>query len=792
VEVEMKDERKTKAQLLNELVEMRQRLAEANRRIADLEAAETECGLAEEALEESRAEFSAMFDNAPITLVLVDQDRRVRRANRVASELSGRSTEDMIGLRDGEALRCVYSLDDPEGCGYAPFCAECALRNTVLDTIETGRGHHRVEVELPLAREDGQEEKHFLVTTTPVTISKSQLVLVSIEDITERKRAEESLRESEERYRSVVENSHAGILIVGSDYRLIYANDEFRRILGYEHEEIVGRDFLEFFDEEAKQLVADRYVRRQRGEDVPPRYESTIVRKDGEKREVELHVALIRDSVGNVQTIGQILDITERKRAEEEIAQLAKYPSENPNPVLRIARDCSILLANEASLPLLVAWGCQVGQCLSGEWSQIILDVFASRSSKEVEVEVEDRIFSLTFAPVVEADYANVYGLDITERKRVEEALAESESRLRSTLVSMDDLVFVFDRQGRFTLWYAPLTELYMPPEEFMGKKYSEVLPPSVDKLSTEAFNKNRGGETAEYEYQLEVDGEARWYSAKLSPMFLDDEFAGSVAVIRNVTGRKQAEEALRRYAAELEARNEELDAFAHTAAHDLKNPLGLVIGFADVLEMDYAVMAPEDLEKYVQAIAQNGRRMGRIVDELLLLASVRQAEVEAEPLDMGSVVRESLQRLVDMIEKYEAEIILPESWPMALGCGPWIEEVWVNYLDNAIKYGSRPPRVELGAEVLPPSIPPAEGEGKGGMVRFWVRDNGQGLTPEEQERLFRPFARLDQVRVKGHGLGLSIVRRIVEKLGGEVEVESEEGQGSVFSFTLPSVPEAE
>jgi two-component system sensor histidine kinase/response regulator len=243
----------------------------------------------------------------------------------------------------------------------------------------------------------------------------------------------------------------------------------------------------------------------------------------------------------------------------------------------------------------------------------------------------------------------------------------------------------------------------------------------------------------------------------------------------------------LRQYTAELEARNEELDAFAHTAAHDLKNPLGLLIGYADILAMGQADLPPEDFDRYVQAIARNGRRMGRIIDELLLLASVRQAEVDVEPLDMESIARESLQRLVDMVEEHQAAIIFPDAWPAALGYGPWIEEVWVNYLDNAIKYGGRPPRVELGAEELPPSAFPGEGERRRGMVRFWVRDNGPGLSPEEQARLFRPFTRLDQAQTKGHGLGLSIVRRIVEKLGGEVGVESEEGKGSVFSFTLPA-----
>ncbi len=121
----------------------------------------------------------------------------------------------------------------------------------------------------------------------------------------------------------------------------------------------------------------------------------------------------------------------------------------------------------------------------------------------------------------------------------------------------------------------------------------------------------------------------------------------------------------------------------------------------------------------------------------------------------------------------------------MATGYGPWVEEVWANYINNALKYGGRPPRVELGADILP--VPSTE-ESKASkeMVRFWVRDNGHGLTPGEQEQLFALFERLHQVHVEGHGLGLSIVRRIVEKLGGQVGVESKVGQGSVFYFTLP------
>jgi two-component system sensor histidine kinase/response regulator len=233
--------------------------------------------------------------------------------------------------------------------------------------------------------------------------------------------------------------------------------------------------------------------------------------------------------------------------------------------------------------------------------------------------------------------------------------------------------------------------------------------------------------------------------------------------------------QALREYASELEARNQELDAFAHTVAHDLKGPLSTGIGICSLLHDNWPELSAEQIDQLLQNIVRVTRKMDNIVEELLLLASVRKEEVEVTQIDMGAIVAGAQERLAHMITKHEAEVIVPDTWPAASGYGPWIEEVWTNYLSNAIRYGGRPPRVELGASLEPDH-----------RVRFWVRDNGAGLTPEEQSRLFTPFSRLEQVRVKGHGLGLSIVRRIVEKLGGEVGVESEVGQGSVFSFTLP------
>ncbi|MBC7228621.1 MAG: GAF domain-containing protein, partial [Thermoflexales bacterium] len=245
----------------------------------------------------------------------------------------------------------------------------------------------------------------------------------------------------------------------------------------------------------------------------------------------------------------------------------------------------------------------------------------------------------------------------------------------------------------------------------------------------------------------------------------------------REILRRKQAEEQLRQYALQLEARNEELDAFAHMVAHDLRGLVALVIGYAEMLEWNLPAFPPDALREHLQAIARSGQKMADILEALLLLATVRSQEVELQPLDMARIVDEVLSRLRDQVEQSGAEIVLPETWPVALGHAPWVEEVWYNYIGNALKYGGQPPRVELGAN-FPADSPE--------MVRFWVQDNGSGLTPEEQSLLFVPFTRLSS-EGKGYGLGLSIVKRIVEKLGGQVGVESEPGRGSRFTFTLPA-----
>jgi PAS domain S-box-containing protein len=647
------------------------------------------------------------------------------------------------------------------------------------------------------------------------------------QEITERRRAEKALRESQARFQDLYENAPSAYFSVGADGMIRRCNRRAGELLGYPVEGLIGQPVLDFYTDTPQgrgkaSQVLDRF---QAGEAINDE-ELQMQKADGTPLWISLTVNLVRDTSGRVMESRSIaVDITERKRAEKKIRELAEFPSENPTPVMRIADDGTILYANAASQPLLSFWECRMGECLAEGWSQQIADVVDSGLRKDVEVEHKDRTFFLSFAPIPGAGYINVYGFDITERKKTERALQQRNQELALLNHVSRDLTATLDLQQVAEQSLQAVTEtigaedasIWLWDEEQEGWLVCQAAFHGGQNLAPINLRLRSGqgiagwvaqeGESVIIANTAEdprffagIDEQTGFRTTTLIavPLQVRHAVIGILEVVNKRRGEFSADDlalvetmaasaaiavdnaqlvgALRQHTVELEARNEELDAFAHTVAHDLKSPLGVITGLAGVLAEDYASMSSQELRQYLDMIAQNGRKINRIIDELLLLALVRKLEeVETAPLDMAAIVAESQERVAHMVEESKAKIALPITWPVVLGYGPWVEEVWTNYLSNAIKYGGHPPRVELGAT-----------KQADGSVRFWVRDNGSGLTPEEQARLFTPFTRLDQVRAKGHGLGLSIVRRIVEKLDGQVGVESDAGQGSVFYFTLP------
>ena len=200
------------------------------------------------------------------------------------------------------------------------------------------------------------------------------------------------------------------------------------------------------------------------------------------------------------------------------------------------------------------------------------------------------------------------------------------------------------------------------------------------------------------------------------------------------------------------------------------------MIGLTEFIKDDILNQNQEQAFELLDMLHEQGHKMLKIVDELLLLSRIRKEDIQLVTIDMQSIVNEAINRISKHYEDRKATFDLPLTWPVVMGHPQWIEEVWANLISNAIKYGGKPPKIVMGSEKL-----------ENGWHRFWIQDNGNGLPVESFEKLFTDFERLGKKNVEGHGLGLSITKRIIEKLGGEVFVSSENitGKGCVFSFTL-------
>jgi PAS domain S-box-containing protein len=803
------EEQETRERLLSEMAEMRQRIAE-------LEASEARCRQMEHALLASENRFRSIAETASDAIIIFDSDENIFFWNEAAKTIFGYS----VGETQGEILDSIMARQSAKMFQTAMqqviATGTSELIGRTIEAVGIRKGGSELPLEVSLATWGGKVGVFFTVIARDITQRKQaenalKRAYAEVEKrveartaelqrkIAERKRAEEALRESEEKYRTILENIEDGYYKVDIAGNLTFFNDALCKILGYPKDELMGMNNRQYMDDEtAKKVYRTFNIVYQTGEPAKT-FDWELIRKDGTKRFIEVSVSLDRNRAGEpIGFQGLCRDITERKLAEEALQESeSRYRTlfENAGDAIFIHDlEGHFLEVNRVACERLGYSREELLQMSpmdidSPEYAALVSarleklrqrgHVFfetehVRRDGTVIPVELSSRVIEYAGNPAMLS-----IARDITERKQAEETLRESEERFRAVIEgSVEGILVHRDTQPLFANpAYARILGYDSPDEVLNLDSVLPLIAPYEQERLLNYHATRVKGEPAPVQYEYDAvckDGSIVTLQLLVTTILWDGKPAVLAAII-DITERKQAEEALRQYTDELEKRNEELDAFAHTVAHDLKNPIGLIVGFADVLEEDCTTMPRERLQEYLHVIAQNGRKMNSIIDELLLLAGVRKKEVNIAPLDMASIVAEAQRRLTHTIEEHQAEIDVPDAWPISWGYGPWVEEVWVNYLSNAVKYGGQPPHVELGATVQPD-----------GMVRFWIRDNGSGLTPEEQARLFTPFTRFNHTQDRGYGLGLSIVRRIVEKLGGQVGVESSVGQGSIFAFTLP------
>jgi PAS domain S-box-containing protein len=286
------------------------------------------------------------------------------------------------------------------------------------------------------------------------------------------------------------------------------------------------------------------------------------------------------------------------------------------------------------------------------------------------------------------------------------------------------------------------------------------------------------------FEIKLQIDNEVRFFEVRGFPVYYKkSKLIGEILVFHEITLLKESlnrisgiNRQLSNSISEKEKSIFELDAYAGTVAHDLKNPMGVILGYSELIEDNSNHWSIEKTTKLVGIIKKEAYKANAIIESLLLLSRLPREEFILVPVNMHNIIEESLERFYRFVDIDQVSVDNPKTWPVVLGHPQCLEEIWINLLSNAWKYGGKPLIVHLGHEKLDDSY-----------FEFFVQDNGDGLPERSLEKLFKDFERLGAENIEGHGLGLSIVKRLVEKMGGKVSVTSKNlpGEGCIFSFTL-------
>jgi PAS domain S-box-containing protein len=628
-------------------------------------------------------------------------------------------------------------------------------------------------------------------------------------DITERKRAEENLRLSEEKFAKAFAINPAAILISRlKDGLFLDVNQTWEAMTGYSKQEAIGRTSMDLHIWPTPEARA-RSARELKEKGSYSGWEQTLQKKSGEPFDV-LMSGTVMTIAGEAVVLWAWLDISERKRAEEGVRRvhekLAGILESLDDGFVACDREWRYTYVNAAAERLL---GRRREEMLGQDMRVLFPEAapFLARYERAIAQQV-----SLTFedyyAPLnmwVEVsvhpspDGMSQFFRDVTERKRAEEALRESRTKLEAALASMTDAVFISDAEGRFThLNHAFAAFHRFPSTDECAKTLAEYpailevfLPDgTLVPLNMWAVPRALRGETAtnaEYTLRRKDTGESWVGSYSFGPIRNPEGLiVGSVVVGRDITGRKRVDEELRRLNTELEQRvrdrtaqveasNRELEAFAYSVSHDLRAPLRGIDGWSLALVEDYGSQLEPGALKYLERVRSETQRMGNLVDDLLQLSRISRAQLHGDMVDLSQAAESIAARLREAHPKRQLEFTI-QPGITAFGDSRLLEVALTNLLQNAVKFTG--PRAHAHIEF--------DAVEREGQTVFTVRDNGVGFDMAYASNLFGPFQRLHgDSEFPGTGIGLATVQRVIHRHGGRVWAEAEPGQGAAFYFTL-------
>ncbi len=616
-------------------------------------------------------------------------------------------------------------------------------------------------------------------------------------DITDQKRIEQELRESEANFRTFVE-SHPDMVMVGTrDGRVLYANNTAVSKLGYSLDELNAIGMLGVHPPAVRQEAEQIYAAMFRGERTT--CPLPVQSKDGLVIPVETRVSFGKWN-GEECIFGVIKDLT----AEQEALQLFERLFRN-NPALmaisKLPPDQSYVDVNDAFVrtlgyernEVIGKTSQELGLFPNIEQQKAAADILATKGSiANIELDVRAKDGSmrqgLFWGEVITSqgsEYILTVMLDITNQKRMEQELRESASQFRGLFDQAADAIFIAESETGILLnANQKACELLKSPlDKVIGKHLKELHPPSLMEYSENKFIEHRqetekGLPSSAVESKLLCsDGTEIPVEVRASQIIYQGKKC-LMGIFRDITERNRLEEERNRLIQDLQRKNAELGQFTYTVSHDLKSPLITILGFLGFVEQSLESGDLSQAQADLQRIRFAAEKMQALLEGLLELSRIGRLVNPATEFPLSEVVLEALQLVLGTIQqqKRPVEFEIAPDLPRVYGDRARILQVMQNLLDNALKYlGEQPePRVEIGWADLPSE------------VHIYVRDNGVGIAPEYQEKVFGLFEKLDP-RAQGYGVGLALVKRIIEVHGGRVWVESQgEGEGCTFWFSLP------
>ncbi len=743
----------------------------------------TEIRRAERALAESEDRFRRNFDQSPVGAALLLPDFTLLRANTSLCLMLGYPEDELKGMKFPE-----YTHPDDVGMDLrlATELAAGAIDQYELDKRFIGR--------------DGAVVwGHLSVRYIRDAEGRVMYLLPMVQDITERKRAEEALRESEERLR--LAKACAGI---GTwEWHLQAAESgesgDRVRLLDPDLGEVGVDDWRgAVYPDDLERVEAERDAALARGEqfELEFRYDDG----SGEIRWMRVLGGGVFDGTGRlVRVLGVNLDITAQKRAEEALreseARYRRFVDDDITGLFVSAPDGRLLDCNPAFARMFGFASAEEARSSSAMETYVEpgeRDRLLDRLRRDRRLENEERFrrrrdgANIQVVENLIGDFDEAgelvrirgYIRDDTQRYLAEAALREREQTLQGIfraapvgigMVSHRVITQANDQLCRMTGYtrdelIGQDARMFYPSDEaydYVGReKYAQILADGVGAVETRWRTK---------------DGVVQDILLSSSPIDLSRPHEDVVFNALDITRLHESERALESYMDDLQRSNEELQRFAYVASHDLQEPLRSIVSFSQLLERRYRGQLDQDADDYIAFIVEGGIRMQRLIADLLQLSRVETTARQLEPTDAGEVVADAL-RLMDASVREAGATIEVGEMPTVLADAAQLAQVFTNLVSNALKYRREgvPPEVRISAER------------RDGMVEFAVRDNGIGIEEEYFDRIFVIFQRLhNRKEYEGTGIGLAIVKKIVERHGGRIRVESTPGEGSTFSFTL-------